>query len=194
MRVIALFTLSLLSLVYGQNSKYLILETHNQHKQILLKPGEHVHFQGADKIIHYRGVLQHVSDSSITIAQSVWMPSPEGRSVHSTKTIIPLDEIHAVFILPDNGWFRFRSTYYRTAITGGSVIIGSSSMRTLVERENPKPHNFILATAMMTSAVIMRHLGKYRYNVDRRWNLRVSEEAIEFDYEHITEVETRFYP
>ncbi|MEL6134849.1 MAG: hypothetical protein AAFR59_15925 [Bacteroidota bacterium] len=194
MRVFALLTLSLLSLVYGQNSKYLLLESRNQHRQILLKPGEHVHFQGAVKSLHYRGVLKHVSDSSVVLTQSVWVPSPEGQSLHTTKMIVPLEDIHAVFVLPTNSWFRFRSLYYRTAITSGSLIIGGSSMRTLVDRENPEPLNFIFATAMMTSAVVMRYLGKYRYNVDKRWNLRVSEEYVEFDNELLTEHRTNLNP
>ncbi|MEM7660317.1 MAG: hypothetical protein AAF399_29700 [Bacteroidota bacterium] len=161
----------------GQAQKLLSLENPKKFKRILFQPGDYIRFQGQDGQAKYEGIIESIDESFVVLVKSVQVDGSDQNSL-LYRDYVPISEIRAVINSRPSPWRTFRNGYYATAILGGGMFIGLTTINTLTQDTSPDPTTLIVATGLLTSGLALRYLGRDKFKIGKRWQLRAIEPMI----------------
>ncbi|MEZ4777442.1 MAG: hypothetical protein R3D00_29975 [Bacteroidia bacterium] len=167
----------------GYSQKILALENVNKLKRIKYFPGDYIRFQGRDGDAKYYGIIESVDDSMLVLIKTVKYANSGDETNTTYKDYVPIREIGVVYNTEKTYWQYFKNMYSATAMVSGGVLIGGTSINTLLENDMPDPQSLLIATGILFSGLIVRYIGRDKYKVggDRRWQVRAMEPIVEGD-------------
>ncbi|MEO0899664.1 MAG: hypothetical protein AAFY71_24855 [Bacteroidota bacterium] len=166
-----LFFILLSSSIYSQ--KVLSLENVNRFKRITFHEGDFIRFRMKEERNDYNGHIVTISDSMVVIAKNIRLPGENEEAVRTVRDYIPIHQIGLIYYAPRTYARMMRMGYYRSSLVTGGILIGTSSVNTLVTGETPKRGDFLLAAGILGSGLIARLAGKEVYRIGKRgWRLR----------------------
>ncbi|MDX2245305.1 MAG: hypothetical protein SF052_00905 [Bacteroidia bacterium] len=167
----------------GYSQKILAVENVNKLKRVKYFPGDYIRFQGHDGEAKYYGFIESVDDSMVVLVKSVKFANSGDETNNMYRDYVPLREIAAVYNTDKTYWRYFKNMYSATAMISGGVLIGGTSLNTLLENDTPDPQSLIIATGILFSGFIVKYIGRDKYKVggNRKWQIRAMEPIVEGD-------------
>ncbi|MEZ4827236.1 MAG: hypothetical protein R3C61_13310 [Bacteroidia bacterium] len=167
----------------GYCQKILAVENVNKLKRIKYFPGDYIRFQGKDGDAKYYGIIESVDDSMVVLIKSVKFANAGDETNTLYRDYVPLSEIGTVYNTEKTYWRYFKNMYSATAMISGGVLIGGTSLNTLLENDTPDPQSIMIATGILFSGLIVRYIGRDKYKVggNHKWQVRAMEPMVDGD-------------
>lgn len=160
-----------------QGQKILSLENIQKFKRITFHKGDFIRFRMKEDKTDYNGHIQEISDSMIVVAKNVQVPGENIEGIRTVRNYVPIKEIGMVYYAPRTYARMMRMGYYRSTLVTGGILIGGSSINTLVTGQIPERRDFLLAAGILGSGLLAKFAGKdvYKIKDNNGWRLRVME-------------------
>ena len=178
MRMLLLYVLLLACCLPAFSQKYLALEHNKRFKRIIFKPGDYVRFQTHDGEAKYSGIIEAVDDSTIVLVKVVQLENEDDATNNVFRDYVPIKEIRAIYNGRPSYWKYFKRMYSGTAMVGGGLLIVITALNTLLENDVPDPNSLIITSAILTSGLIVRYIGRDKYKIGKKWSLRAMEPMV----------------
>lgn len=165
----------------GFSQKILSVENPRKFKRIMYFPGDYIRFQGKDGKSSYHGLIEAVDDSMIVLIKSIKQANSGDETTNTFRDYVPISEIGTVYNTEKTYWQYFKHMYSGTAMVAGGVLIGGTSVNTLLEQQTPKAESLLIATGILVSGLIVRYIGRDKYKIGNRWQIRAMEPLVDND-------------
>lgn len=167
-----------------QAQKVLSLENPAKFKRILFQPGDYIRFGTDDTQAKFSGLIESVDDSVVVIVKTVKIENEGDATTNVFRDYVPIREITKVYEMDRNWWFFFRNMYSGTAIIGGGALILGTIINSIILDTPPDPNSIILASSVSASGLLVRYLGRNKYKIGKKWQLRAMDPMVsEEDFE-----------
>ncbi len=178
MRVTLLLVISLLFMTSVPAQKVLAIENVYRMKRIIFQPGEFIRFQTHDGNSRYNGVIESVNDSMMVIVRSVKMENEGDATNNLFRDYVPLREISVVYDPTQNYWKYFKNMYSGLAMIGGGMLLTFTAINSWTQDRAPDPGSVVIATSIMTSGFIVKYIGRDKFRIGKKWQIRSMEPMI----------------
>ena len=161
--------------------KVLALENYDRFKRIILYPGDNIRFKTFDSGSTYKGVIELVTDSTLVILKSVKVKGAKGTTRQEFRDWVPISEIKTIYSNKNDYWRYFKNMYSVMAMAGGAMLLAGTAVNTLTSSAKPDESSVIIASAILLSGLAVRYIGRDKYKIGKRWQLRAMEPVVEAD-------------
>lgn len=161
--------LSCLPLITWSQSKLYLFHPQSE-QQTVFQTGDLVSLIGPDGLI--KGRINHMSDSSLWLNIETHPFGTQETNLRSYREQIPLQDVQAV-AYNNPRWRRFQRGYSGATLAIGGVVFLGTTCRTLVTDAPPRMAPLAIATLLLSSGLVVRYVGRDRYNMKRGWELQV---------------------
>lgn len=171
-------TIVLITFTSAQAQKVLSLENPVKFKRILFQPGDYIRFGTDDSQAKFSGMIEAVDDSTVVIVKTVKIENKGDATTNVFRDYVPISQITSVYEKDRNWWYFFRNMYAGTAIIGGGGLLLGTIINSIILDTPPDPSSIILASAVSASGLLIRYLGRNKYTIGKRWQLRALDPMI----------------
>ncbi|MEL7529744.1 MAG: hypothetical protein AAFN10_00475 [Bacteroidota bacterium] len=177
--VFLLISIGLIASLAGQSLqkpvKVLTLENAKRFKRIVFRPGDYIRFQTHDGRAQYNGQIESINDSSIVILKVVKMTNEGDATNNVFRDYVPIREIDMVYNPHKTVWQTFKNWYSGSAMISGGGLILITALNAWTSDLPPDPNSVLIATGILTSGFIVRYIGRDKYKLGDKWQLKTME-------------------
>ncbi|MEM6346283.1 MAG: hypothetical protein AAF927_20510 [Bacteroidota bacterium] len=155
--------------------KVLTLENVKRYKRIVFRPGDFIRFQTKDGKAQYNGQIESINDSSIVLLKIVKMANEGDATNNVLRDYVPIREIDMVYNPYKTAWKTFKNMYSGSAMIGGGGLIIITALNAWTSDLPPDPSSVLIATGILTSGFIVRYIGRDKYKLGEKWQLKTME-------------------
>jgi len=155
--------------------KVLTLENAKRFKRIVFRPGDFIRFQTRDGRAQYNGQIESINDSSIVILKVIKMANEGDATNNVLRDYVPIREIGIVYNPYKTGWKTFKNMYSGSAMIGGGGLIIITALNAWLSDLTPDPSSILIATGILTSGFLIRYIGRDKYKLGDKWQLKTME-------------------
>lgn len=158
--------------------KVLVLENPVKFKRFFFFPGDFIRFQGKDGYSRFSGRIEAVDDSMLVLIKAVSLEDEAGEDHRVYRDYVPLHEIGAVYPPKRTTWSYVKNIYSGSAMIGGGGLIGLTAVNALIYESPPDINGLIVAGGILVSGFIMRYIGRDKYKIGPKWQIRTMEQLM----------------
>ena len=176
-KIILLATL-LMFAFSGFGQECLLIKHNRRDKIISYCIGDEIRVLDKNLQKKYSGTILSLRDSVLVLERPVENAKKLRLLQKTYRDYIAISDIEAVYEGKKGILRSVRYFYSGTAMIGGGLIIGTNSVNSLLEGDTPSYQKMIVATGILISGFIVRHLGRDKYKIGKNWTIKTGQPEV----------------